>query len=120
MVKVANTLEEAHRILGGEKFHFATIDLQLDKHTLRDEEYEGWNVLQKIIDVGLKRMMRILVISGYPGKEGKNIRRALSEYGVKFIYKPEFDEDEFIDMVIKSVDRTDVRFKDDYRDPSPR
>ena len=113
-VTTKNTKEQALEILGKENFHFATIDLKLDETNLSDN-FEGWEVLKKIFDVGANNLMEIMVLTGFEADENK--KKALREYGATFFMpKGEFDKKEFIETIIRVVEMRNVRFKDDYRD----
>ncbi len=116
-VIVTKTEAEALKILETENFHFATVDLQLDESTLDDKNFEGWEVMKKVFDVGADRMMPIMVLTGFPGdEENDNRMKALREYkATYFMEKSKWDKKEFIDTLIKAVEYRDVRFKDDYK-----
>lgn len=115
-VTVKKTKTEALEILGRENFHFATVDLQLDESTLDDKKFEGWEVMKKVFDVGADRLMPIMVLTGFPGdEENDNRLKALREYkATYFMEKSKFDQDMFINTIIKAVERRNVHFKDDH------
>ena len=104
-VVAATDKEAALEKLEKEKFHFATIDLQLDEKTLVDEKFEGWEILQKIIDLGLNRQMPTLVLTGFPGEEASNNKiKALKEYQASFFMeKSKWDKKQFVNTVITAI-----------------
>jgi|GEM_PF-3454848 len=115
-VIIKKTRAEALETLGKENFHFATVDLQLDESTLDDKKFEGWDVMKKVFDVGADRLMPILVLTGFPGDEENDNRvKALREYKATFFMeKSKFDQEKFINTVIKAVESRSLRFKDDH------
>ena len=117
-VKVISNLDKALDILGKEYFHFATIDLQLDESTLIEEDFEGWQVMSKIVKIGENRTMPIMVLTGFPGEDNRNNKlKALTDYkALFFMEKSKFDKHEFIEKITRIVDQSDLRFKDDHRE----
>lgn len=116
-VSVTKTKADALKILEKENFHFATVDLQLDEGTLDDRQFEGWEVMKKVFEVGADRMMPIMVLTGFPGDEDNDNRlKALREHKANFFMeKSKWDKKEFIDTVTKAVEYRNVHFKDDYK-----
>lgn len=105
MVVNATDKKTALKQLETEKFKFATIDLQLDEKTLVDEKFEGWEILKKILDLGLDRKMPTLVLTGFPGDEASNNKiKAIVEYQAGFFMeKSKWDKKQFINTVITAV-----------------
>ena len=111
LVKVATNAEQALKLLENEQFHFSTIDLQLDVNTLRDEEFEGWEILKKILSLNLKKSIKTMVLTGFPSVY--NIKKALLGSGADyFMGKSEFDSEEFINRITININSLKVQFSD--------
>ncbi len=118
-VVVKKTKVEALEVLEKkELFHFATVDLQLDENTLDDKKFEGWEVMKKILAIGLNENMPVMVLTGFPGDEESNNQMKALYGGYKatyFMEKAKWDKKKFIDTVIMAVEWMDIQFKDDYK-----
>lgn len=116
-ITVVETKVDALKILEKESFHFATVDLQLDETTLDDKQFEGWEVMKKVLDVGADRLMPIMVLTGFPGdEENDNRMKAFREYKATFFMeKSKWDKKKFIETVVRAVETLNIRFKDDYK-----
>jgi ActR/RegA family two-component response regulator len=114
-VEVASSLETGLKKIKKERFHFATIDLQLEEDTLNPSEFEGWELLEKIINYRKGNKMPTMVITGFDKayikhSEIKKLR------GTFFMPKKNFDRKKFIEKVVSSIEALDDRFFDDKKE----
>ncbi len=113
-VEVASSLMEAKEKMG-ENFHFITIDLQLDENTTDSKKFEGWDILQNVVNTSLKFRTPTMVVTGFDKEylEHKGIK-GLSSF--HFMSKSKFDKKIFVKKIIDAVDKIDLTFYDDKRD----
>ena len=69
-IQVKGNHEEAVRALKTELFHFAIIDLQLMHDAFRPtEQFAGFDILEKIMNIGLNRTMGTMVVTQHDQDE---------------------------------------------------
>lgn len=113
-VTIINNLEQASKVIVNERFHFITLDLQLNESTLVGNELEGFNLLKLIKKVRIENITPIMVITGYGG-EYKRVTQKNAIPDAYFMEKGNFDRQSFLDIINREVIRINLRFKDDHR-----
>ena len=114
-VTLVSGLEAGYKRVKEEMFHFATIDLQLDKNNQNPSEFEGWSILQKIVEYRADSYMPTMVITGFDSayKEFSKIKHL---EGTFFMAKKNFDKEKFLQTVQRAVETFGVRFRDDKKE----
>lgn len=112
-VKVATSMDEALQALKEDRFHFTTVDLNLDSKIVEVDEFLGWQVLDTIHKAG-NRPMGIMVITSFPGTTpDENKRRAYEEYGVfYFMAKHEYSKEKLLHTISRHMKIHDPHFYD--------
>ncbi len=107
------TKKDALNKIMNENFHFVSVDLQLNTNNLVEEDFSGWDILR----AAKKIFADVVVLSGFPGIDDENIRKAVSkEFGaIFFMNKTKYNKTEMIDHIITIVEHHDYRFKNDHR-----
>jgi len=98
-----------------ELFHFITIDMQLKETTTDANQFEGWDILDTVNKLRIQDRTPVMVITGFE-QEYHDLEKAKKAEPLFFMGKGSFDEKEFISIVIRETDRTNLRFKDDHRE----
>lgn len=112
-VVIAENLSNALKILEtGQNFHFAHIDLQLDKNTLVEDSFEGWKVLETIFDKGMKKIAPICILTGYMDEKDVQDRMKVikDREATFFMSKKVWDPTTYIKMVIDAVSKLNMQF----------
>ena len=113
-VDAAVSLEEA-KVKMQNNYHYITIDLQLDTKTTDKEKFEGWEILQKVVNTSLKFRTPTMVVTGFD-KEYLEVKGIKGLCSFNFMSKSKFDKRIFVKKIIDAVDKIDLTFKDDKRD----
>lgn len=111
-VETASTLEDGKRKICESHYHFVTIDMQLDERTINPPEFEGFKILEKIVQSRRDLLTPTMIITGYHQayekfRNSKNLRGTFS------MPKKNFDRQKFIECVTIAVEGHDVRFYND-------
>ncbi len=113
-VEIVSNLQDGLDKIKNENFHFATIDLQLDLETINPFEFEGWEILDKIVEYRAEMRLPTMVITGFDYDYVK-FSRIKKLYGTYFMPKKEFDRKVFIEKVKFAVESLDIRFFDEEK-----
>ena len=114
-VEVVSGLQAALAKVQKELFHFITIDMQLKESTTDSNNFEGWDILTIVNKLRIQDITPVMVITGFE-QEYLDLEKAKEATPLFFMGKGKFDEQEFISIVIREVERANLRFKDDHRD----
>ena len=111
-VETVTTLNQGLQKIKREMFHFVTIDLQLDEKTQKPSEFEGWDILKKIIDYRANSYMPTMVITGFEGVYEKfsKIKKIHADF---HMLKKDFNKEIFINNINRSIKHLDVHFFND-------
>ncbi|MBN1482571.1 response regulator [candidate division KSB1 bacterium] len=112
-VVTAENLTNALKILDtSQDFHFAHIDLQLDKNTLVEDTFEGWKILETILDKGMKKIAPVYILTGYMDESDVQDRmKVIKEHEATFFMsKKNWDANLYIDNVVKAVNQLGTQF----------
>jgi CheY-like chemotaxis protein len=113
-VEVVSELEKALEKVKKERFHFITIDMQLNEANIDSQKYEGWEILEIIKKLRVQDITPAMVITGF-GEEYSELKNKKKLEAIYFMSKGLFDKKEFIEIIEKEVSRRDLRFKNDFR-----
>ena len=117
-VKVVSDLETAIITVNKERFHFITVDMELNpdaSNIIKPEEYEGWGVLEEIKKLRIQDITPVMVITGH-GVDYNLFKKLKKVEALFFMEKGEFDKQKFLEIINAQVKRINLRFKDDHRD----
>jgi DNA-binding response OmpR family regulator len=94
-------------------YHFITIDMQLNKKTLDPYLFEGWDLLKIIKKLKIENNTPVLVLTAFEKDYGEQIKLNKLE-SIFFMGKGEFDPQKLINIINKSIEKIELRFKDDH------
>lgn len=114
-VETVSSLEVGLDKIQKELFHFVTIDLQLDDDTADPTSYEGWRVLERIAKLRADQYLSTMVITAFE-KDYEELKRVKKLEGTFFMSKKSFDKKSFQDLVLRVVEQTNLKFRDDHRE----
>ncbi len=97
-----------------ERFHFITIDMQLNEKNKEAKSFEGWDILELIKKFRVQAITPVMVITGY-GAQYNELKATKKVESLFFMEKGEFDRQKFLEIINKQVEKIDLRFKDDHR-----
>ena len=113
-VEIANNLEAALKKVREHRFHFITIDMQLDEKNMEADKFEGWSVLELVKKLRIQDITPAMIITGF-GEHYKMLKSVKKVESLFFMEKGEFDRKTFLEIINREVERIDLRFKNDYR-----
>ena len=113
-VEIESNIEAALKKLQKDRFHFITIDMQLDEKNATVLEFEGWRILEIIKKLHLLRITPVMVITGFE-REYQELKKIKKVEDLFFMGKGTFNRQEFINVIELCVNHIDLRFKDDHR-----
>lgn len=113
-VEIANNLEMALNKIKNERFHFITVDMQLNESTMDQHKFEGSNILKLIEKLHIQDHTPVMVITGFEA-DFNEITRQKKLKNIFFIGKGEFDRTKFISIIEKEIKPINLRFKNDFR-----
>ena len=73
-VEAATDLDTALNKIANDRFHFITIDLQLDNNNKSSGKYEGWNILEIVKKIRLQYFTPCMVITAH-GEDYEEVRK---------------------------------------------
>lgn len=113
-VDMVSNLQDAIEIIQHQTFHFITVDMQLDRKTTQTERLEGWNILRLVKKMGIEQRTPVMVVTAFE-PEYKDLKNNNEFKSLFLMGKGNFDKEEFLKIVDRTVNFHDLRFKDDKR-----
>ena len=113
-VEIVSDLETALIKVREQRFHFITIDMQLDEKNMDADKFEGWDILEIINRLRIQDITPAMIITGF-GTHYQMLKKTKKVESLHFMEKGEFKKEKFLEIINKEVKRIDLRFKNDYR-----
>lgn len=112
--KVVSNLETAIEAVKHEMFHFITLDMQLNKETMKASKFEGWDILAIVKELRIQIITPVMVITGFP-RDYETLIKEKNTESIFLMGKDGFDRQDFLETINRVVSKIDLRFKNDYR-----